>query len=132
MKQTPKEIAEALCLRRGWFHCEDCRNMVISGVVAAITAERDAPLSTPEVCICAAVVAADGQIIRCHRHADGLEALRRRELSLNGGADSQGFITSRGRYVGRQEGRKLQEAAWMASAAPKGYMLDTLMSEDLY
>jgi hypothetical protein len=86
-----------------------------------------------EICICAAVVASDGQIVRCERHADGFRALQDRSLELRkNDPDAQGFITSKGRYVGRKEGRELQDAAGIASVDPRGYMLDTLMSEDLY
>ncbi|MGE3278053.1 MAG: hypothetical protein AB7O67_23320 [Vicinamibacterales bacterium] len=48
------------------------------------------------------------------------------------GEDAQGFVTSRGRYVTRSEGRQLQEAAGIGSVSPSGYRGDLLFSEDLY
>lgn len=45
---------------------------------------------------------------------------------------SQGFITNRGRFVSRTEGRKLQDAAGIPSADREGYRGNTLFSEDLY
>ena len=86
-----------------------------------------------EICICAAVIGEGGEIIRCQRHADGIRALDARFLRMKkNDPDAQGFITSSGRYVGRKEGRKLQDAAGIPSVDPSGYMLDTLTSEDLY
>lgn len=88
--------------------------------------------SDTEVCICAAVKATTGVIIRCQRHADGFSALERRGLTLLRTIDGQGFITSSGRYVNRIEGRKLQEAAGIPSFDRCGYMPAGLCSEDLY
>ncbi len=87
-----------------------------------------------EIVICAAIKTKDGKVIRGHRHADAIFTARDREgyriadLSF---AD-QGFVTSRNRYVSREEGRKLQDAAGIISASPEGYMPGTLFSEDLY
>jgi len=44
----------------------------------------------------------------------------------------QGFVTSKNRYVSREEGRSLQEAAGIKSAGKDGYRGNTLYSEDLY
>ena len=44
----------------------------------------------------------------------------------------QGFITSENRYVGREEGRILQDKAGIKSADKGGYRGKTLFSEDLY
>jgi hypothetical protein len=46
--------------------------------------------------------------------------------------DDQGFITSRNRYVGREEALRLQLAAGIKSACPSGYRARDLFSEDLY
>ena len=89
-----------------------------------------------EICICAAIrVKKDGKVIRGHRHADAIhaamnEGYKLTELSF---AD-QGFVTSKNRYVSREEGRKLQDAAGIKSADTEhpGYKGDTLFSEDLY
>lgn len=98
---------------------------------------------TPEVCICAAVKLPDGRVIRGHRHADCLETAHRM-VTWNGGVEpgehhwhashgrDQGFVTSRGRYVGREEGLRLQLAASVPSACPSGYRSRELFSEDLY
>jgi len=87
----------------------------------------------PEICICAAIKLNDGTVVRGHRHADCFHAgvaehLDQKELMIG----DQGFITSYNRYVTREEGRKLQDAAGIPSASPEGYMRGTLFSEDLY
>lgn len=87
-----------------------------------------------EIVICAAIKTKDGKIIRGHRHADCFhtavdrEGLKREDV-IN--AD-QGFITSKNRYVTREEGRILQDKAGIKSADPEGYRGNTLFSEDLY
>ena len=83
-----------------------------------------------EVCVCAAVKATDGSIYRGHRHAHCIQAIRDEGKEVATSRDSQGFITTRNRYVDREEGRKLQDAAGIESAS--GYMGNTLYSEDLY
>ena len=49
-----------------------------------------------------------------------------------GGKMEQGFITSKNRYVSREEGRKLQDEAGIKSIDKDGYRYNTLFSEDLY
>lgn len=87
-----------------------------------------------ENCICAAVQASDGMIVRGHRHADAMRTLR--EIPGYGlqrpHGDDQGFVTSFNRYVTRAEGRALQDAAGIESADPGGYRGNDLYSEDLY
>ena len=83
-----------------------------------------------EICICAAILCEDGQIIRGHRHADCLHNMYHREVKLK--EKEQGFITSHNRFVGRQEGRMLQDEAGIPSADPEGYRGGLLFSEDLY
>lgn len=85
-----------------------------------------------EICICAAVKTTSGRIIRGHRHGDCIKAIIARGLKPSGSIDAQGFITSKNRYVTREVGRKLQDAAGIPSASPEGYMPGTLFSEDLY
>jgi hypothetical protein len=82
-----------------------------------------------EICICSAVIATDGMIVRGHRHGDCMIAIDRMGKKVG---SEQGFITSENRYVGRKEGRKLQEEAGIKSADKDGYRYDTLFSEDLY
>lgn len=87
----------------------------------------------PEICICAAVKTEDGDIIRGHRHADCFLAIAVRKKKILKERDGQGFITSRGRYVGRAEGAALQRAAGLKSRAGWEFKEgDILTSEDLY
>ena len=85
-----------------------------------------------EICICAAVVAEDGTIVRGHRHGDCLIAIRNMGKKVQNNVGSQGFITSKNRFVDRKIGRKLQEEAGVKSADKNGYRYDILFSEDLY
>lgn len=85
-----------------------------------------------EVCICAAVKTTDGYIVRGHRHADCIRSIKNMELKMSNSPEAQGFITSRNRYVTREQGRKLQDKAGIPSADKGGYMKGTLFSEDLY
>jgi hypothetical protein len=84
-----------------------------------------------EICICAAVKDTTGYIWRGHRHGDCMIA------SINAHrkpAGEQGFMTSKNRFVSREEGRILQDKAGIPSAAidDGGYRGNTLFSEDLY
>ncbi len=87
-----------------------------------------------EICICAAVKMPDGFIVRGHRHADCYHNLSGRPKYKKAifHNTEEGFITSKNRFVSREEGRKLQDAAGIKSADPEGYRGDTLFSEDLY
>lgn len=88
-----------------------------------------------EICICAAVLLKDGLLVRGHRHADCIHNLRQRPDMTDDRYKGhiQGFITSRNRFVTREEGRKLQDDAGIPSADTKGgYKGNTLFSEDLY
>lgn len=89
-------------------------------------------MTNKEICICAAVKATNGYIVRGHRHADCMQSIRRMGFKVSGAKDAQGFITSRNRYVNRETGRKLQDAAGIPSASKEGYWPKTLFSEDLY
>jgi len=94
-----------------------------------------------EICICSAVKI-DGKIFRGHRHGDAMRVMReeltfdlsRKELTklLTTKTMEQGFVTSKNRYVGRTEGRILQDKAGIKSADKDGYRGNTLFSEDLY
>lgn len=85
-----------------------------------------------EVCICAAILLADGRVIRCHRHCQGLRVAEEwSEAGQSITVTVQGFLTSRGRFVNRAEGYELQQAAGIPSAAG-GYRGERLFSEDLY
>ena len=85
-----------------------------------------------EIVICAAVIATNGEIIRGHRHADCIQTMQRMGLKPKISSKAQGFITSKNRFVNRELGRALQDAAGIPSASPEGYMGKTLYSEDLY
>lgn len=91
-------------------------------------AQHDAP----EVCVRAAT-RVDGVLLVTDRHHQAMHVL------ASWGAPSrpitqadQGFITSRGRFVSREEGRHLQDSAGIASLARHGYIGRSLFSEDLY
>ena len=85
-----------------------------------------------EIVICAAVKTKEKKGYRGHRHGDCFKAILDRGLKPSKTASGQGFITSRNRYVTREVGRKLQDAAGIKSADPEGYRGTTLFSEDLY
>jgi len=89
-------------------------------------------MKSREVCICAAVKSTTGRIIRGHRHGDCFKAILARNMKPSSSQSDQGFITSRNRYVTREVGRKLQDAARIPSVAEHGYEGTTLYSEDLY
>lgn len=101
----------------------------------AITNEEMIELASiivPEFCVCAAVKASDGTIYRGHRHGHCIQAIRDEGRDLSGKPEDQGFITTKNRFVTREEGRKLQDAAMIPSADKDGYRGTTLFSEDLY
>ncbi len=87
---------------------------------------------TQEICICAAIQFSDGRIVRGHRHdacfrtAEGWTPTPPREGHI------QGFITSQNRFVGREEGANIQNAAGLKSAHHGGVINGELFSEDLY
>ncbi len=85
-----------------------------------------------EICICAAVIAEDGTIVRGHRHGDCLMTIQRMRKKMRQTSEAQGFITSNNRYVEREEALQLQKAAGIKSADEGGYRGDILFSEDLY
>jgi hypothetical protein len=87
-------------------------------------------LSTPEICVCAAIKLADGQVITGRRHHHCLAVMEATDLPKRGSI--LGFSTNWGNFVDRQEGLKLQLAAAVPSAWPTGYMPGGLTSEDLY
>lgn len=86
-----------------------------------------------EICICAAIKTKEGTVIRGHRHADAIKAAMTEGFKLTDlSFADQGFVTSKNRYVTREEGRILQDAAGIKSADREGYRGKTLFSEDLY
>ena len=86
-----------------------------------------------EICICAAVIAEDGYIARGHRHHNCIAVLRAMGKVPQPNHESQGFITSKNRYVNRVEGCRLQKEAGIESNDKlHPYMGGELYSEDLY
>lgn len=84
-----------------------------------------------EICICAAIKGIrEGRIVRGHRHNHCLRTAF--EMMVDPTMATQGFVTSKGRFVDRTEGLALQLAAGIESVAPGGYRGDKLYSEDLY
>lgn len=102
-----------------------------SGV--AHTEEASRPF---EICICAAVQMDNGVILRGHRHDDCFQTALKYGYKERITQAKQGFITSRNRFVNREEGMLLQRAAGLKSAHhPSGERElhgDMLFSEDLY
>ena len=85
-----------------------------------------------EFCICAAVKTTEGVIYPCRRHADGIIAIRSSQEKEGHYIESQGFLTSRNRFINRLEAYNLQIEAGIKSASPDGYYPPELFSEDLY
>ncbi len=86
-----------------------------------------------EVCICAAVIATDGTIIKGHRHRDCRDGIIRRGKEPSKNWYDEGFITSFNRFVNREEAYKIQQEVEWKSVNPQGYQLcKWLFSEDLY
>jgi hypothetical protein len=90
-----------------------------------------------EFCICAAIQLDDGRVIRGHRHDDCIQtAIKWEKAGQQIGRlrqESQGFVTSRGRFVDREEGAALMRRIHWQSAWTGGqFESDMLFSEDLY
>lgn len=86
-------------------------------------------MGEPEVCVFAAIRLNDGPRIQARRHHECLRLIAALGLSRHGA--EQGFVTNHGRFVDRLEGRRLQDAAGIPSAAEGGYRGEMLFSEDL-
>jgi len=107
-------------------HCLNCdnlfyvHNILVDNLQAEIAALKlrieklDEELK--EICICAAIKTPSG-IYRGHRHGDCFLVMQRKKI-LRSTEDIQGFITSRNRFVDRNEGRKLQDIARIESVSP--------------
>lgn len=95
--------------------------------------DRVVPAAIPEVCLCAALLMADGYIFRGHRHDDCYLTLMgyKRYAKVDGHQATQGFLTSLGRFVSRVEAAELQQRAGIVSPRTGGYAV-SLTSEDLY
>jgi hypothetical protein len=93
----------------------------------------------PEFCICAAIELATGELFRGHRHDDAIHAAFKAGVAKAEIYEAvHGFMTSRNRFVGREEGARLQIASGIPSAStgealsPSLTSETMLFSEDLY
>ena len=127
-KQIDKAVMETE-VKTGLANFKVCREEIDKAIDKT---NREWEKKNKEICICAAVLSEDGQIIRGHRHGDCFHTIIRMGLKVDKKMEAQGFITSKNRFVSREEGRKLQDAAGIKSADPEGYHGNTLFSEDLY
>lgn len=98
-----------------------------------------------EICVCAAIRMPDGYIVRGHRHDDCLitagcmtRYMRAKDVLHHA---EQGFLTTTGRFVDRQEGMRLMKASdamcrWNEQDwkpfRELDVMNDMLFSENLY
>lgn len=89
-----------------------------------------------EFCICAAIRMPDGEVIHGHRHNHCYDVVRARAEVCREAivAAAQGFVTSTGRFVDREEGMRIQRLSGLRSKYhPTGeYIGESLFSEDLY
>lgn len=108
---------------------------------AAVNETKDAtaPLNQgSEVCLCAALLLDDGRIIRGHRHDDCIGTYGKwrnagQRIPPLTRQEQQGFLTSRGRFVSREEGARLMRAVLHHSPySGRQFDADILFSEDLY
>jgi hypothetical protein len=91
------------------------------------------PAGEAEQCICAAIMLPNGEVWRGHRHSDAIQTAGKAGATREDVAEAeQGFITSRNRFVGREEGAVLQARAGIVSAQTGKLPEGMLFSEDLY
>lgn len=93
-------------------------------------------MTRAEFCICAAIRMPNGEVIHGHRHNHCYDVVRARTDVVREDiikAD-QGFVTSEGRFVGREEAMRIQRAAGCKSHHRSDGVLtgEMLFSEDLY
>jgi len=91
----------------------------------------------PEVCLVAAIQLQDGRVVRGHRHNDCIRTIVAWQKAGQdvGRTDRsvQGFLTSRGRFVNREEGADLMKAVrHVVPRTGRVFIQPTLYSEDLY
>lgn len=109
--------------------CGEMRDKLEKAEAARDALQRE----SMEVCICAALQLHDGRIIRGHRHDDCIQTMEKWHAAGQVvEIESQGFVTSRNRFVGRRIGAQLQNAAGVNSAHYGRPVTDMLFSEDLY
>lgn len=89
-------------------------------------------MATDEIVACAAIQLKNGLIVAGHRHHNCLSAINLQDGMSKNDVEAQGFMTTRGRFVGRREAQRIQQLADIPSASPDGYRGVELYSEDLY
>ncbi len=107
--------------------------------ISSLLKSQKEELIEKETCICAAIKFLKREkevVLLGHRHADCFHNRFNRPDKKEYKELEQGFMTSKNRFVGREEGRELQDKAGIESVADwgdeKGYTANTLFSEDLY
>lgn len=117
----------------GWNAAIDaCKKAVASQQsTASEVPSREVP--SAEICICAAINVPGLGIIRGHRHSDCIHAASVRGYKDIVRQEMQGFVTSTGRFVSRNEGALLQIDAGLKDKSPtRSREEERLFSEDLY
>lgn len=92
-----------------------------------------------EACIAAAIFWND-RIFPGMRHGDCMDAMRRElswsmtgeQISKSHMFNEQGFLTSKNRYVTREEALRMHQELGIPSADVTGYRNGIMFSEDLY
>lgn len=93
---------------------------------------QEIEMGLQEVCICAAVQLSNGELFRGQRHSDAMQCAWTINPDLYITQEMQGFITSRNRFVSREEGAQLQNTAGVVSVKTGKPTEGQLFSEDLY
>lgn len=124
---------EAVTMMRGMESARDAAMDERNALIAENARLASQLAGLREVCICAAIQLPDGELFRGHRHDDAIQTAGKAhvERALIVSAE-QGFITSRNRFVGREEGAALQTAAGIPPAQTGRPPEGMLFSEDLY
>ncbi len=88
-------------------------------------------MKEPEFIICSAIMMKDGYVIRGHRHNDAIRTASDIPRYSKEFIDEQGFITSTGRFVGREEAHII--AGMAKQISNEKFNKETMLySEDLY
>lgn len=114
---------------------DECKSYEFSKFISTLLKDREEQVRRErnrEIVICAAVLTPQGDLYRGHRHSDCFHTMQNEGKTSEIAGSEQGFVTSLNRFVTREEGRKIQDAAGIKSMSPEGYMGNTLFSEDLY
>lgn len=135
MTEDPRSLIDEA---NGWYTI--CENQLSERALRVKRLADALAAASHEFCVCAAIVTEDGSVYRGHRHDDALATAGKvRQASGDEGKryrytpSSQGFITSRGRYVDRYEAARIQRAAGIKSVDKNSVDFPTeLYSEDLY